>query len=85
MRIEKEHMDLENIDEIRIYNAPKKDFYIPTPQEFDIDEILMSNLIDNIPVDIHTFIPYENGKAKVWAASPSKNTIAHRKMQKEDC
>ena len=62
MRIEKEHMDLENIDEIRIYNAPKKDFYIPTPQEFDIDEILMSNLIDNIPVDIHTFIPYENGK-----------------------
>lgn len=62
MRIEKEHMDLENIDEIRIYNAPKKDFYIPTPQEFDIDEIPMRDLIDNIPVEIHTFIPYENGK-----------------------
>ena len=62
MRIEKEHMDLENIDEIRIYNAPKKDFYIPTPQEFDIDEIPMRQLIDNIPVEIHTFIPYENGK-----------------------
>ena len=28
MRIEKEHMDLENIDEIRIYNAPKKDYHI---------------------------------------------------------
>lgn len=62
MRIEKEHMDLENIDEIRIYNAPKKDFYIPTPQEFDIDEIPMRDLIDNIPVEIHTFLPYENGK-----------------------
>ena len=62
MRIEKEHMDLENIDEIRIYNAPKKDFYIPTPQEFDIDDIPMRQLIDNIPVEIHTFIPYENGK-----------------------
>ena len=62
MRIEKEHMDLENIDEIRIYNAPKKDFYIPTPQEFYIDEIPMRDLIDNIPVEIHTFIPYENGK-----------------------
>ena len=62
MRIEKEHMDLENIDEIRIYNAPKKDFYIPTPPEFDIDEIPMRQLIDNIPVEIHTFIPYENGK-----------------------
>ena len=62
MRIEKEHMDLENLDEIRIYNAPKKDFYIPTPPEFDIDEIPMRQLIDNIPVEIHTFIPYENGK-----------------------
>lgn len=62
MRIEKEHMDLENIDEIRIYNAPKKDFYIPTPQEFDIDEIPMRDLIDNIPIEIHTFLPYENGK-----------------------
>ena len=30
--------------------------------QFRPDEILMSNLIDNIPVDIHTFIPYENGK-----------------------
>lgn len=39
MRIEKDHRHLENIEEIRIYNASKKDFYNPTPQEFDIEDI----------------------------------------------
>lgn len=62
MRIEKEHMQLENIDEIRIYNAIEKDFYKPTPQEFDIDSVPIQGLIENIPSEIHTFIPYENGK-----------------------
>lgn len=62
MRIEKEHLHLENIDEIRIYNAPKTGFYNPTPQEFDMEDIPFQNLVDNIPVEIHTFIPYENGK-----------------------
>ena len=62
MRIEKEHMGLENIDEIRIYNAPKKDFYRITPQEFDIEDIPIQELINNIPVEIHTFIPHYGGK-----------------------
>ena len=62
MRIEKEHMGLENIDEIRIYNAPKKDFYRITPQEFDIEDISIQELINNIPVEIHTFIPHNGGK-----------------------
>lgn len=62
MRIEKEYMHLENIEEIRIYNASKKDFYKPTPQEFDIEDVPIKELINNIPVEIHTFIPYENGK-----------------------
>ena len=62
MRIEKEHRHLENIDEIRIYNASEKDFYKPTPQEFDIEDIPIQELINNIPVEIYSFIPYENGK-----------------------
>lgn len=62
MRIEKEHRHFENMDEIRIYNASKKDFYKPTPQEFDIEDIPIHELINNIPVEIHTLIPYENGK-----------------------
>ena len=62
MKIEKEHIHLEDIDEIRIYNASKKDFYKPTPQEFEIEDISIQELINNVPVEIHTLIPYENGK-----------------------
>ena len=62
MRIEKEYRHLEDIDEIRIYNATKKDFYKPAPKEFDTEDIHLQELIENIPVEIHTLIPYENGK-----------------------
>ncbi len=62
MKIEKEHIQLEDIDEIRIYDGNKKDFYKPTPQEFEIEDIPIQELINNVPVEIHTLIPYENGK-----------------------
>ena len=62
MRVEKEYMDLEGIEEIRIFNASHKDFYKPVPKEFDITDIPLQGLIDSIPVEIHCFVPYENGK-----------------------
>lgn len=62
MRIEKEFRHFENIEEIRIYNATKKDFYNPTPKEFDVEDIPVKELIENIPVEIHTLVPYEDGK-----------------------
>ena len=62
MRIEKEYMHLEGIDEIRIFDASKNDFYKPSPKEFDIEDIPLHELINNIPVEIHSLIPYEDGK-----------------------
>ena len=62
MRIEREHMHFEDIDEVRIYDLDKKAFYKPTSEKFDTEEIPIQKLIDNVPIDIHTFIPYENGK-----------------------
>ena len=62
MKVEKEYRFLENIDEIRIYNARKKDFYKPTPQEFDIEDIPIQEFINNLPIEIHTFIPYNDGE-----------------------
>ena len=50
MKVEKEYRFLENIDEIRIYNARKKDFYKPTPQEFDIEDIPIQEFINNLPI-----------------------------------
>ena len=61
MRVEKEHMNLEGIVEIRIFNANQKDFYKPTPKEFDIEDLEFQELINNIPVEIHCLIPYEDG------------------------
>ena len=62
MRIEREYRRFEGIDEIRIYDLDKKAFYKPTSEKFDTEEIPIQKLIDNVPIDIHTFIPYENGK-----------------------
>lgn len=62
MRVEKEFMHLEGIEEIRIFNAGKKDFYRPSPREFDIDDLPIQELVNNIPVEIHSLIPYEDGK-----------------------
>ena len=61
MRVEKEYRNLEGIYEIRIFNASKKDFYKPTPKEFDVEDIPLKELINNIPVEIHSLIPYEEG------------------------
>ncbi len=62
MRIEKEYRILEDIDEIRIFNATKSDFYKPSPKAFDVEDIPFPGLIENIPMEIHAFIPYEDGK-----------------------
>ncbi|WP_407430848.1 histidine kinase dimerization/phosphoacceptor domain -containing protein [Methanobrevibacter sp.] len=62
MKIEKEHRHLEGIDEIRIFNASQKDFYTPSPKEFDIEDLAFQELINSISVEIHCFIPYEEGK-----------------------
>lgn len=62
MRVEKEYRHLEDIDEIRIYNSSKKDFYKPAPKEFEVDEVPLHKLINNIPVEIHSLLPYEDGK-----------------------
>ena len=62
MRVEKEHMLLEDIDEIRIYDATPEDLYKPTPREFDVEDIKINELFNNIPFDINTFIPHDGGK-----------------------
>ncbi len=62
MKIEREYRRFEGIDEVRIFDLDKNEFYKPTSEKFDTEEIPIQKLIDNVPIDIHTFIPYENGK-----------------------
>ncbi|MBQ8018447.1 MAG: PAS domain-containing protein [Methanobrevibacter sp.] len=62
MRVEKEYRHLEGIDEIRIFNASRKDFYNPTPKEFDVEDLPLQELINNIPVEIHSLVPLDEEK-----------------------
>ena len=62
MRVEKEYRHLEGIDEIRIFNASHEDFYKPAPKEFDIEDLPFQELINNMGVEIHCLIPYNDGE-----------------------
>ena len=58
MRIEKEFRKLEGIEEISIFDANESDFYVRVPQEFEVEDIPVKELMDNIDTDIHILLPY---------------------------
>lgn len=61
MRVEREYRQLEGIEEIRIFNASKKDFYRLAPKEFEIADIPLEKLLNNVSDEIHSMIPYDKG------------------------
>ena len=60
MKIQKEFRKLENIEEINIYDVNEKEFYTPTPQEFDVEKIPVQRLMNNVPLDVHILLPYDD-------------------------
>ncbi|MBQ2654499.1 MAG: hypothetical protein IJF83_13175 [Methanobrevibacter sp.] len=62
MRIEREYRHLEGFDEIRIYDLDNKEFYKHKRKKFEIEELSIQELVNNIPIELHIFVPYENGK-----------------------
>lgn len=83
MKIEKDYLNLEDVYEIRIFNATEKDFYNSTPQEFDIEDDPIHEFINNISDDVHIFIPYENGKDFIIQKS-SCNLLETYNLSQED-
>ena len=61
MRIEREYRRFEDVDEIRVFDLDKTAIYKPSPK-LDIEDLPVQELIKNIPIDVHIFIPYENGR-----------------------
>ena len=62
MRIEKEYRQLDNIEEVRIYDIREKELFIQMPKEFDVPEIPYQKTLNNILNDIDLFIPYNDGE-----------------------
>ena len=83
MKIEKDYLNLEDVYEIRIFNATEKDFYNSTPQEFDIEDDPIQEFINNISDDVHIFIPYKNGKDFIIQKS-SCNLLETYNLSQED-
>ena len=83
MKIEKDYLNLEDVYEIRIFNATEKDFYNSTPQEFDIEDDPIQEFLNNISDEVHIFIPYENGKDFIIQKS-SSNLLETYNLSQED-
>ena len=60
MKINKQYRKLENIEEISVYNIDNSKLYVPTPQEFPVDEVPFPQLINNFHRDVNIFIPYSD-------------------------
>ena len=62
MRIEKEYRQLENIEEVHIYDITEKELFTQVPKEFDVADLPFEKTLKNLTNDLDIFIPYENGK-----------------------
>lgn len=62
MRVEREFRKLEGIEELRIFDADEKEVYHSIPMEFDVEDIPVQEVMENIPADIHILIPHDEGK-----------------------
>ena len=62
MKISKQYRKLENIEEISVYDIDESKVYIPTPQEFPVDDVPFPQLISNFHRDVDIFIPYADRK-----------------------
>lgn len=62
MKINKQYRKLENIEEISVYDIDNSKVYIPSPQEFPVDDVPFPQLISNFHRDVDIFIPYADRK-----------------------
>ena len=53
---------MEDTWEISIFDADERDFYVPIPQEFDVEFIPVMELMNNIDTDIHILLPHDGGE-----------------------
>ena len=62
MHIEKKYSELENIEEVRIYNLNMNELYHEAPQVKKSDKIRFNNVMKHVPSDINVFLPIDDGE-----------------------
>ena len=59
MRIEKQYRELENIEEIRVYNIDRNEIFNDVPPVKKSEKVRFSNVMKHVPSDINVFLPIE--------------------------
>ena len=61
MRIERQYRELENVEEVRVYNINWGDIFVHCPPVKKPEKIRFSNVIKHVPSDINIFQPIDDG------------------------
>ena len=60
MHIEKQYRELEDIEEIRVYNIDEIDIAKEAPQVKELEKIRFNNIMNHLPSDINVFLPIDD-------------------------
>ena len=61
MRIEKTYRQLEDFEEVHIYDITEHELFQKTPQEFEMSPTPFEKTLDEISNDLDIFVPYDDG------------------------
>ena len=61
MRLEKTYRQLEDMEEVHIYDITESELFRPVPQEFEMFNTPFEKTLDSLSNDIDIFVPYDNG------------------------
>ena len=62
MRIEKEYRQLENTEEVNIYDITENELFQYVPQEFETMKTPFEKTLNNLSNDLDIFVPIDNGE-----------------------
>ena len=62
MHVEKQYRELEEIEEIRVYNIDKNEVFQDVPPVKKQEKIRFSNVMKHVPSDINVFLPINDGE-----------------------
>ena len=60
MHVEKQYRELEEIEEIRVYNIDKDEVFHPAEQVKKLEKVRFSNIMKHVPSDINVFQPMDD-------------------------
>ena len=62
MHVEKQFRELEQVEEIRVYNIDINEVFHDAPQVKKPDKVRFSNVMKHVPSDINVFLPIDDGE-----------------------